>query len=85
MKGTEAEWEVWRQFGWLDNFRFGLYDLNKWLGEVSPLLQKLVNSPGSVSVLGAGFYLMAARVNLTSCLKAAMVLLLYRFMCFKFC
>jgi hypothetical protein len=85
MKGTEAEWEVWRQFGWLDKFRFNLYDLNKWLGEVSPLLQKLLNSPGSVFVLTAGFYLGTVGVNLTSCLKVAIVLLLYRSMCFKFC
>jgi hypothetical protein len=85
MKGTEAEWEVWRQFGWLDTFRFNLYELNKWLGEVSPLLQKLVNAPGSVFVLAAGFYLGTVGVNLTSWLKVAIVLLLYRLMCFKFC
>jgi hypothetical protein len=85
MKGTEAEWEVWRQFGWLDNFRLILYELNKWLGEVSPPLQKLMNSPGSFFVLAAGVYLGTVGVNLTSCLKVAIVLLLYRFMCFKFC
>jgi hypothetical protein len=85
MKGTEAEWEAWRKFGWLDKSRLNLYDLNKWLGEVSPLLQKLLNSPGSVFVLAAGFYLGTVGVNLTSCLKVTIVLLLYRFMCFKFC
>jgi hypothetical protein len=85
MKGTEAEWEAWRQFGWLDKFRLNLYDLNKWLGEVSPLLQKLLNSPGSAFVLAAGFYLGTVGVNLASCLKVAIVLFLYRFMCFKFC
>ncbi|CZR65097.1 uncharacterized protein PAC_14997 [Phialocephala subalpina] len=85
MKGTEAEWEVWRQFGWLDTFGLILYGLNKWLGEVSPLLQKLVNSPGSVFVLAAGFYLGTVGVNLTSCLTVAIVLLLYQYMCFKFC
>jgi hypothetical protein len=85
MKGTEREWEVWRRFGWRDKFWLILYDLNKWLGEVSPLLQKLVNSRGSAFVLAAGVYLMTVGVNLTSCLKVAMVLLLYRFICFKFC
>jgi len=85
MKGTEAEWEVWRQFGWLDKFRLNLYDLSKWLGEVSPLLQKLVNSPGSVFVVAAGFYLGTVGVNLTSWLTIAIFLLWYRFMCFKFC
>ena len=85
MKGTEAEWEVWRQFGWLDQFRFNLYELNKWLGEVSPLLQKLVSFRGSVFVLAAIFYLGTAGVNLTSCLKVAIVLFMYRFIYFKFC
>jgi hypothetical protein len=85
MKGTEAEWEVWRQFGWFDTFRYILYDLNKWLGEVSPPLQKLVNIRGSVFVLAAGFYLGTAGVNLASWLKVAIVLLLYLSMCFKFC
>jgi hypothetical protein len=85
MKGTEAEWEVWRQLGWLEYFRFDLYELNKWLGEISPLLQKLVNFLGSVFVLAAGIYLGTAGVNLTSWLKVAIVLLLYRFMRFKFC
>lgn len=83
MKGTEEEWEgeleVWRQFGWLDEFRFCLYDLDKWLREVSPLLQKLVKIEGSVLVLAAGSYLGIVGVNLTSCLKVAIVLSLYRF------
>ncbi|KAF8847451.1 hypothetical protein BDZ45DRAFT_681874 [Acephala macrosclerotiorum] len=85
MKGTEAEWEIWRQFGWLDKFCLIWYDLNKWLGEVSPLLQKLVNSQGSVFVLAAGFYLGTVGVNLTSCLTVTIFLLLYHTICFNFC
>ena len=85
MKGTEAEWEFWRYFGWLDSFRFTLHEFNNWLGEVFPLLQKLVNVRGSFIVLATGFYLGTAGVNLTSWLKVAIALLLYRFICFKFC
>lgn len=85
MKGTEVEWEAWRQFGWLDTFWLALYDLNNWLGEVSPLLQKLANITGSAFVLVAGFYLGMVGVSWTSCLKVATVLLLYRITHVKFC
>jgi T5orf172 domain len=85
MKGSEAEWEAWRQLSWFDTFRFSFYEFNKWLGEVAPLLQKLVNTSGSVLVLAAGIYLCILGVNLASCLSVMTALLLYRLICFKCC
>jgi hypothetical protein len=85
LKGTDAEWDAWRQFDWLDIIHFVWYGFNKWLGEVSPPLQILLNSSGSVFVLATGFHLWAFGVNLASCLRVGTVLLLYRFICFKFC
>ncbi len=85
LKGTEAEWEVWRQFGRLDKFRYLLYDLIKWLGIVLPLLQKLVGTPASVFVLASFIYLGAFGMNWINWAQVLSVLSLYVFICFKFC
>lgn len=85
MSGTEAEWEVWRQFGGLDEFRLWLYDLGKWLREVSPPFWKLVNSRGSAFVLVPTVYFGIVGVNRTSCLMVAFFLLACRVMYSKFC
>ena len=59
-------------------------ELNKWLGEVSPLLHKFMNVRGFVFVLVIGIYLAKDGVNLTSCLYVTIASLLYRFWVFKF-
>ncbi|KAG4440839.1 hypothetical protein IFR05_003652 [Cadophora sp. M221] len=85
LKGTEAEWEVWRQFGRLDKLRYLLYELIKWLGIVLPLLQKLVGTPASVFVLSSFIYLGSFGVNWIHWVQVLSFLSLYVFVCFKFC
>ncbi len=85
MKGTEADWEAWRLVGWLDIFRYNLYEFERWLGEVSPLLQKLVNTPGSAVVLAVCVYFSVVGVNWKSCVKVGFAFCVYRCVIFKFC
>ncbi|PMD33406.1 hypothetical protein L207DRAFT_438783 [Hyaloscypha variabilis F] len=79
MKGSETEWEAWRHFSWLDEFRLGLHDFKKWLEEVVPPLKKLANTSGSFFLLLAGVCLCIWGVNLVSCLIVMTAFLLYRY------
>jgi hypothetical protein len=79
MKGSEAEWEAWRQFSWLDECRLGLDDVNNWLGEVVPPLKKLANTSGSFFFLVVGVYLCILGVNWVSCLTIIAAFLVYRY------